>query len=343
MKYSTLTKLSAGLTLAFIVLIVPVSAHAATANFFGPIVPTECNCDGVPGHTSAASYGCVLATTQNVINLMISLGCIFATLALVYAGFIWMFNGSNAEARSKGRGMFINVMIGLAIVLAAWLIVDYIMKKLYKPNASDGTASGSTFGPWNSILADNGEDMCISETTPQRIQGLFGSITNGIVGSTDAGSLTGPGGGTGGPGPGGGGGSCTAIPESQLVPFPSSADIGSHRDLADTVQRFVSMRTAALREGVDLRVSSGYRSPDDQTAAWNNNGCRLVNGSAVCSTRTAAVPCSLGGNGSNHTSGTAVDIRLGPGAYTWLRAHAGQYGFYNQLPNDPPHWSASGR
>jgi hypothetical protein len=315
----------------------PASAQAASATFFGPIVPPECNCEDVNGQRTAADYGCVLATIQNVINFGVTLGVMLFTLALAYAGFVWMTSLGNAEKRSQGRNMLINVFIGLAILLSAWLIVDFIMKKLYS-----GDNGSTEFGPWNSVLspdATNGVGFCIDPSLTQgTIPGLGGGLATGVLGSG------GSGGGAGGGGGSGGGGSCTAIPDSQLESFPTAATVGGpERGTHDTVTRFMAMRAAAARDGINLRVSDGYRSPDEQTAAWNNNGCHLVNGRAQCARRTAAVPCSMGGSGSNHTSGNAVDIRLDSGVYAWLRAHASQYGFYNNLANDRPHWSSSGR
>jgi hypothetical protein len=142
----------------------------------------------------------------------------------------------------------------------------------------------------------------------------------------------------------GGGEKCTPIPDSRLVAFPAAATAGGpERALSDTVQRFMSMRAAAAKNGIDLKVSDGYRHPDEQLSAWKGNGCRLVNGKAVCAQRTAAVPCSLGGKGSNHTLGTAIDIRLTGGASSWLKTNSGTYRFYNKLGAiDPPHYSSTG-
>lgn len=292
------------------ILLLPFVAEAQ----FGPIIPEACR-------ACPCGFGGVLAIIQNVVNFIIGLSIIFATIIIVWAGGLYILSATNPESRSTANKMLINAAIGLVIVLSAWLIVDFVMKALYN--------NESEFGPWNSILAGDGEEgSCIvaSTTTPPS---LF-----------DGNLFTVPGGGT----PGTGGGSCTPIPDSELVAFDSSATAGgTERALASTVEKFMAMRAAALRDGIDLKVSSGYRSPEEQLAAWNANGCQLVNDRAVCRTRTAAVPCSLGGGGSNHTSGTAVDIRLGTGAYDWLKRNGGQYGFYNNLPNDLPHWSPTGR
>jgi hypothetical protein len=153
------------------------------ATFYGPIVPAVCNCPG-----AAPSYGCVLATIENVVNFGITIGIIAATLVLVYAGFTWMTASGNPEARSKGRSMLINVFVGLFILLTAWLVVDFIMKRLYNSDA---------YGPWNSILAGQGDDQCIVPGKAAPIGGLLGSIvTREIVGvgsqtSTGGGSISG--------------------------------------------------------------------------------------------------------------------------------------------------------
>lgn len=51
---------------------------------------------------------------------------------------------------------------------------------------------------------------------------------------------------------------------------------------------------------------------------------------------------------SMHERGLAVDFTSGGGtltrgsaAFAWMKANAGQYGFYN-LPSEPWHWSTNG-
>lgn len=171
-------KIFPGLVLAIFFVLAPLQVHAATATFFGPIVPVECNCTNQPNPnggtpiTTAPSYGCVLATVQNGINFGISLGIIAATLALVYAGFVWMTSGGNPEARNKGKDMLLNVLIGLVILLSAWLVVDFVMKTLYNPDIT--TSDGKKFGPWNSILQGKANDQCIVAKKPSPISGGLG-------------------------------------------------------------------------------------------------------------------------------------------------------------------------
>ena len=292
----------------------PLAAHAAVG--LVQIVPQICACPD-----SAPAYGCVLQIIQNVIRVAIAIGFVLATLALVYTGFIWVTSAGNPGKVEQGRTLLINIVVGMVVMLGAWLMVDFVMKEIY--NGANGG-----FGPWNDILAgstSNGSaDLCLqrrdqSSLTQGNVSVVASNIGNGVVAAV-------------------GGGSCTPIPDSGLVAIDNSG----HKLIPDAAQRFTAMKAAAAADHINLVVTSAYRSPDQQTQAWNNNGCSLVNGRAVCQTRTAAVPCSLGGSGSNHTRGTAVDITLSGGVYAWLQQHAAQFGFYNRLANDLPHWSDTG-
>jgi hypothetical protein len=304
----------------------PLSAEAASVNFFGPIIPEACRCDqqaNPEGGTiaTAPAYGCVLQVIQNVIRFGITLGILFATLALVYAGFVWMTSRGNPERVSQGRNLLLNVFVGLAVVLSAWLIVDFIMKTLYR--------EPTEFGPWNSILADTDGYGCLVATSPRALtQGNLDLITNPNAGVD--GTATGVG--------SGGGDRCAPIADANLV----AIDNQGHKLSPDAARRFIAMREAAARDRVTLRVTDAYRSPDEQLATFRRHGCRMLgNGRSSCS-GTVGTPCALGGRGSNHARGMAVDISLSPGVYQWLRRNASNYGFHNNLPRDLVHWSDTG-
>lgn len=294
------------LILALLMLLpMPVAAQ------FGPIVPEVCR-------TCACGFGGVLAIIQNVVNFIIGIAIIFATIIMVWAGGLYILSAANPESRSTANKMLINAVIGLLIVLSAWLIVDFVMKTLYD--------NGSEFGPWNSILLSGTGDNCIVAKPTQKL--FTGSIFD----------VPGQGGGAGS-----GGGSCTPIPDSQLVTFDASATDGqTRRGTADTVQRFMNMRAAALRDGVTLKAGSTYRSPEEGEELWRSRGCRIVSGRTVCNGDLVAKPCSIDGGGSNHTKGTAIDIQTDAAGTAWLRRNAAQYGFYNRIASEPWHWSDTG-
>lgn len=155
------------LLFAGVILAAPLAASAATVNFFGPIVPAECNCfpgnpenpGRVPG---APDWGCVLATLQNAVTFAISIGVVIVVLMMAYAGILWIASPFNPHNREEGRTLLINSVIGLVITLAAWLIVDFVMKALYNPDAAAGYTKGGPL-PWESILGDGDGLYCLQQ------------------------------------------------------------------------------------------------------------------------------------------------------------------------------------
>lgn len=136
-----------------------------------PLVPAVC--DGGP-----LGVGGILTFIQNVMNAGISVGIIIFIFIIVYAGFMFILTPTNPEGHSQAKKMLSNAVIGFIIILAAWLIVDFVMKILY----NDGE---NGFGPWNEILSSTGS-QCIERQDPTAIGGLGpiagATVNNGIQG-----------------------------------------------------------------------------------------------------------------------------------------------------------------
>ena len=97
----------------------------------------------------------------------------------------------------------------------------------------------------------------------------------------------------------------------------------------DTANAYWVMATAAKKDGIALQVVSGFRTMAEQQYLYgcyvncNCNGCNL-----------AAKP-----GYSNHQSGHAVDLNTSSsGVYSWLSAHADEYGFKRTVPSEIWHW-----
>jgi hypothetical protein len=160
--------------LSFIIL--PLLAHAST--FSGPIDPTAtlCHC----ANNEAPDYGCVLILIQNLMNFFIYFATIVITIFIAWAGFEYMTSGGSPEKRSQANQRILNAVIGLMIVLGAWLLVNSVMSVLYKK---------SSFGDWNSILAAKGSANCIQGKIAPPLPGLTGADGgggNGTPGSNGA-------------------------------------------------------------------------------------------------------------------------------------------------------------
>lgn len=123
----------------------------AADTFFGPIIPTQCQ-------TCPCGYAAVLETIRHLINIGITICILAVVITLAYGGALLLTSATNGEAKNKAKGVIANAIIGLVIVLAGWLIVDFVMKSLYTDD------NGGAFGPWNSILAGDENDWCVVAT-----------------------------------------------------------------------------------------------------------------------------------------------------------------------------------
>ena len=92
-------------------------------------------------------------------------------------------------------------------------------------------------------------------------------------------------------------------------------------------QAFHRMDAAATAAGHDLHVNNGYRTYAEQAALYQ----AYQNGTG----NLAAPP-----GHSTHGLGLSADIQVtDPATLRWLRAHAGTYGFVNDVPSEAWHWT----
>lgn len=91
-------------------------------------------------------------------------------------------------------------------------------------------------------------------------------------------------------------------------------------------EAFLRMRAAARKDGVQLRVVSGFRTYAHQK--------RLYDAYRAGRGNLAAPP-----GYSNHQSGRALDLNTSdPGVYSWLTRNAATYGFVRTVPSEKWHW-----
>lgn len=280
--------------------------------------------------TGTDCSACHLVELANrLIGYLIGLVMMLFAVLVVWAGFKLVTSQGNPSALSDAKGRFMNAFIGLLIVLSAWLIVDTLMRGLLPGDTGEITG----WGPWSQIqCAEQPDSITVPDTIDLEIIENFShnDVINLDTEGVDLSAF-------------GGGANCPAATESQVVTIPGS----SYKARPDISSQFVAMRSAAAAEGITLRVTSGWRSDARQAQLYN----QLCPG-GTCGARKAARPCSLGGNGSNHNSGRAIDISVGcsngqsgcnTATYNWLKQNGGRFGFYNNLPTDPLHWSTTGR
>jgi hypothetical protein len=113
-------------------------------------VPAFVGAAGIPEKiVTCQGINCTCAdlttVAQNIINLSIFVAIFLSAILFAWAGWKMISGRSMGShgAIDEGKEVLWNVVIGLVIIIAAWLIVDTIVKTI--------TASGTVKGVWNSI------------------------------------------------------------------------------------------------------------------------------------------------------------------------------------------------
>jgi len=89
------------------------------------LVPEECQS---PVTWDACTICHVQQMAVNILEFFFVLACIVAALLFVNAGILYIFSSANPANISKAHRLFMNTLIGLIIILAAWLIIGVVME-----------------------------------------------------------------------------------------------------------------------------------------------------------------------------------------------------------------------
>lgn len=250
---------------------------------------------------------CNLVEMTNVIIRWL-FGIIFVIFAalMMTAGFGLVTSGGSQSALEAAKSKFTNAIIGIIIVMSAWLIVDTVMKGLLE----GGTGVIAGWGPWSEVQC-----FPMTESIP------FVDNNTGQGGGTP-GNGTGPGQVPGSTVPG----TC-AVPPLTVITDPLAIQMEQGQtliykngnNLRQCAEKFIGM------VGGGARINSAYRPASYQTHLfeikdrWCTKGLR-ANSDLACRDLKTAIgsevtkhfgngwSCGAVGKTSLHTQGTAVDI-----------------------------------
>lgn len=105
---------------------------------------------------------------------------------------------------------------------------------------------------------------------------------------------------------------------------------GDHRLYGPAAGQFKALRAAAAADGVTFGVTDSYRSYEQQVDLARRKGLYSQGG-------LAATPGT-----SNHGWGLSLDLDLNPRALEWMRANGERFGFVEDVPREPWHWTFHG-
>jgi zinc D-Ala-D-Ala carboxypeptidase len=112
------------------------------------------------------------------------------------------------------------------------------------------------------------------------------------------------------------------LPDSLLSPIAEGQSLAK-----PAAGSFLRMQAAARRDGITIGITDSYRNYDDQVDIAARKGIYGQGG-------WAAVPGT-----SNHGWGMALDLDLDDSAQAWMRDNGWRYGFFEDVPNEPWHWT----
>ncbi len=102
----------------------------AGGSFYG--ITYECAPKTVNGTTiyGECDFDDLVAAVLYLVNWATGFAIAFCVFVIAYAGWELMISGDNSSARSKAKSRLYKVLVGLVIILIAWLIVRLITSAL---------------------------------------------------------------------------------------------------------------------------------------------------------------------------------------------------------------------
>ena len=96
------------------------------------------------GYAEATGLGNrdVRSTIASIIRVALSLLGIVAVVIVIIGGVKWMTAGGNTDQVDEAKKWLFSGVIGLAIILAAYALAEYVIQQLV--NATTGTVTGGT-------------------------------------------------------------------------------------------------------------------------------------------------------------------------------------------------------
>jgi hypothetical protein len=104
----------------------------------------------VPCEGDVCSACDLVSMTNVIITWLFGIMFIVFAIVMLVAGFGLVTSGGNQAALDAAKSKFRNAIIGIIIALAAWVIVDTIMRGLVKGDGDLG-ATFTGFGPWSEV------------------------------------------------------------------------------------------------------------------------------------------------------------------------------------------------
>ena len=95
---------------------------------------------GGPGESACTTCD-LLVLTQNVLEFALKMAFLIIIGFIVYGGFRWIFSLGKEENLKAGQQIITNAIIGLVIILTAWIIVNTVFWTIKEMGGDDYTGT----------------------------------------------------------------------------------------------------------------------------------------------------------------------------------------------------------
>jgi hypothetical protein len=205
---------------------------------------------------------------NNILRWIIGVMSSVCAIVIVIAGFKMVMAGGNSGAISEARSMITNTLIGFIILLAAWLIVDTVMKTFVGDEIPG-------FGPWNEI-------ECVTQPTQPPVTGPgTGTVTPPTTATTTA--TTTPSTTTGCTG------SCVPLPSGISTNGRACSGSSACTVSSAIVDELIALDGRLDAAGINWRVTEAYPpTRTHQNPCHQNGTCVDANCTGGCSASQVA-------------------------------------------------------
>lgn len=116
--------------------------------------------------TPACTCKSLIDLAQNIIDGGIYIAVFLSAALFVYAGWLYMTK-ETIQGQKDAKNVFKNVLIGLVIILTAWLVVDTIMRSV------GGSEFGGSWSDMCKFFGDDSGDWSKNPPSGAQIPGFF--------------------------------------------------------------------------------------------------------------------------------------------------------------------------
>ena len=91
---------------------------------------------GDPAGVTTNTSSDVGSITLQIINLALGFAAIFTIGAIIYGGFLYIFDAGNSKTAEKGKKVLINAVIGLVVIILSYTIITVVSNTVMKIGTS---------------------------------------------------------------------------------------------------------------------------------------------------------------------------------------------------------------